>query len=135
MVLLFVGIVQIAQPGKMRRDVLSAWHLGLRLLAAIGGGILVYLDPFAGIMTITVLMAIVFAVRGLTQMSFAAKIRRLVGWHWLAVAGCVARLAAAVIGRRPKRTRNNRVLGRTEQSGDDAPIKCLEAKPKIGACR
>ena len=96
MVLLVVGIVQIAQSGKMLRDALFAWHLGLGLLAAIGG-VLVYLDPFPGIVTITVLMAIVFAVHGLTQMSFAAKIRRLAGWQWFAVAGSVALLVAALL--------------------------------------
>lgn len=96
LVLLFVGIVQIAQSGKMRRDALFAWHLGLGVLAAIGG-VLVYLDPFAGIVTITVLMAIVFALHGLTQISFAAKVRRLAGWHWFALAGCVDLLAAALL--------------------------------------
>lgn len=96
LVLLFVGIVQIAQSGKMRRDALFAWHLGLGVLAAIGG-VLVYLDPFAGIVTITALMAIVFAVHGLTQMFFAAKVRRLAGWYWFALAGCVALLAAALL--------------------------------------
>lgn len=41
-------------------------------------------------------------------------------------------MAASVTGRRPKCTRNNCVLGRTEQSGDDTPIKWPQAKPKIG---
>jgi uncharacterized membrane protein HdeD (DUF308 family) len=96
LVLMFVGIVQIAQSGKVRRETLFAWHLGLGLLAAVGG-VLVYLDPFAGIVTITVLMAIVFAAHGLTQIAFAVKVRSLKGWYWFLASGCIALLAAALL--------------------------------------
>jgi uncharacterized membrane protein HdeD (DUF308 family) len=96
LVLMLVGIVQITQSGKMRREALFAWHLGLGLVAAIGG-VLVILDPFPGIVTITVLMAIVFSLHGLTQIAFAAKVRSLQGWRWFLVAGCVALLAAGLL--------------------------------------
>src|SRR5215471_14069915 len=47
-VLIFVGLVQIVQAGKMQGEALFAWHLGLGSLAAIGG-VLICLDPFPGI--------------------------------------------------------------------------------------
>jgi uncharacterized membrane protein HdeD (DUF308 family) len=42
----------------------------------------VYLNPFADIVTITVLMATVFAAHSLMQMVFAVKVRSLKGWYW-----------------------------------------------------
>jgi uncharacterized membrane protein HdeD (DUF308 family) len=96
LVLLCVGIVQIVQSSKMRREALFAWHLTLGFLAAIGG-VLVYLDPFAGIVTVTVLIAIVFAIHGLTQIAFAVKLRPVTGWHWFLISGCLALLVAGLL--------------------------------------
>jgi len=96
LVLLLVGIVQIAQSGKMQHDASFAWHLALGFLAAIGG-VLVYLDPFPGVVTITILMAIVFAVHGLTQIVFAVRVRRFDGWGWFLGSGCVALIAAGLL--------------------------------------
>lgn len=96
LVLAFVGIVQIAQSGKMQGEALFAWHLTLGLLAALGG-VLLYLDPFPGIVTITALMAMVFALHGLTQIAFALKVRQLSGWHWFVVSGCIALIVAGLL--------------------------------------
>lgn len=96
LVLAFVGIVQIAQSGKMQGEALFAWHLTLGLLAAVGG-VLVYLDPFPGIVTITVLMAIVFAVHGVTQIAFGARVRQLDGWRWFLVSGFIALIVAGLL--------------------------------------
>lgn len=96
LVLLFVGIVQLAQSGKMLRATVFAWYLILGLLAAIGG-VFVYLDPFAGVVTTMVLMAVVFALHGLTQIIFAMKVRRMKGWHWFLISGCSALLVAGLL--------------------------------------
>ena len=96
LVLIFVGIVQIAQSGKMKGEAQFAWHLALGLVAAIGG-VFVYLDPFEGVVTLTILMAIVFAMHGLTQIAFALRVRRLRGWSWFLLSGCVALLVAALL--------------------------------------
>jgi uncharacterized membrane protein HdeD (DUF308 family) len=96
LVLAFVGIVQIVQSGKMQGEALFAWHLTFGLLAVIGG-VLVYLDPFPGVVTITVLMAIVFAIHGVTQIAFGAKVRQLNGWHWFLVSGFIALIVAGLL--------------------------------------
>jgi uncharacterized membrane protein HdeD (DUF308 family) len=96
MVLMFVGIVQIVQSGKMQSGAVFMWHLILGISAAVGG-VLVYLDPFPGVVTILILMAIVFAVHGLTQIIFAMRVRRLNGFHWFLISGCVALLAAGLL--------------------------------------
>jgi uncharacterized membrane protein HdeD (DUF308 family) len=86
LVLIFVGIVQIAQSGKMKGEAQFAWHLTLGLLAAVGG-VFVYLDPFESVVTLTILMAIVFALHGLTQIAFALRVRRLRGSSWFLISG------------------------------------------------
>jgi uncharacterized membrane protein HdeD (DUF308 family) len=55
------------------------------------------LDPFPGIVTITALMAMVFALHGLTQIAFARKVRQLKGWQWFALSGCVALIVAGLL--------------------------------------
>jgi uncharacterized membrane protein HdeD (DUF308 family) len=96
LVLAFVGIVQIAQSDKMRGEKLFAWHLTLGFLAAIGG-VLFYLDPFPGVVTITVLMATVFVMHGLTQILFAVRVRQITGWHWFLVSGFIALIVAGLL--------------------------------------
>ena len=96
LVLAVVGIVQIVQCGKMQGNFLFAWHLTLGLAAAIGG-VLVYIEPFPGILTKTVVMAIVFAVHGATQIAFAVRVRQIDGWHWFLVSGAVALIVAALL--------------------------------------
>ena len=91
-----VGIVQIAQAGKMHGDFLFAWHLTLGLVAALGG-VLVYIGPFPGIVTKTILLAIVFAIHGLTQVAFAVKVRQFDGWQWFLVSGTIALIVAALL--------------------------------------
>lgn len=96
LVLMFVGIVQLAQSGKMLGAPVFAWYLVLGLLAAIGG-VFVYLDPFANVVPVMVLMALVFALHGLTQIIFAAKVRQMKGWHWFLVSACIAFLVAGLL--------------------------------------
>jgi len=96
LVLAFVGIVQIVQSGKMQGETLFAWHLGFGLVAALGG-VLVYLDPFPGVVTKLALMAIVFAIHGVTQIAFGARVRQLDGWYWFLASGVVALVAAGLL--------------------------------------
>lgn len=91
-VLLLVGLAQIVQSGKM----LFAWCLGLGGVAAIGG-VLVYIEPFPGVVTKTMVMALVFALHGLTQIALGTKVRPVDGWGWFVLAGCVALLAGGAM--------------------------------------
>ncbi|MFO1157951.1 MAG: hypothetical protein U1E60_03855 [Reyranellaceae bacterium] len=66
-----------------------AWSLAVGGVATIGG-VLVYIEPFPGVVIKTLVMALVFVLHGLTQVAFAVKVRRLQGWHWFVLAGVVA---------------------------------------------
>ena len=95
-VLIISGVVQIVQAAKMLNWAGFMWHLLLGIVAAIGG-VLISLDPFPGIITITILVAIIFAVHGATQIAFAWKVRHQVGWHWFLVSGFVALVVSVLL--------------------------------------
>jgi uncharacterized membrane protein HdeD (DUF308 family) len=95
-VLVISGIVQIMQAAKMQNWIGFIWHMLLGILATVGGA-LIYMDPFAGVVTLTLLIAIIFAVHGLTQIAFAVRVRRQSGWHWFLVSGCIALVVSALL--------------------------------------
>jgi uncharacterized membrane protein HdeD (DUF308 family) len=88
-VLVISGLLQVMQSAKMLNRIGFIWHLMLGILAAVGGA-LIYMDPFAGVVALTLLIAVIFAVHGLTQIAFAIRVRSQSGWHWFLVSGCIA---------------------------------------------
>jgi uncharacterized membrane protein HdeD (DUF308 family) len=95
-VLMIVGIINTVQAFKTKEWPGFVWHLlgGVVLLI---GGILVYFNPFKGAVAITLLIAIVFVVLGISQIGCALRIRRLRGWIWLLVSGLVALAMSLVL--------------------------------------
>jgi len=71
------------------------WDLAIGLIQIVGG-LLIYFNPFAGAVTLTVLIAAVFAAQGVTQLMLAFKVRPHDGWGWLLTSGLLA-LAVAVM--------------------------------------
>src|SRR5688500_49906 len=80
-VLVISGLVQIVQAAKMLHWTGFIWHLLLGILATVGGA-LIYMDPFAGVVALTLLIAIISAVHGVTQVGFAVRVRGQAGWYW-----------------------------------------------------
>lgn len=95
-VLVISGVLQIMQSAKMVNWAGFIWHLLLGILSAVGGT-LIYLDPFAGVIVITILIAIVFAAHGVTQIGFALKVRHQPGWYWFLVSGCIAVVVSGLL--------------------------------------
>jgi uncharacterized membrane protein HdeD (DUF308 family) len=95
-VLAISGIVQIMQSAKMLNWMGFIWHMLLGILATVGGT-LIYMDPFAGVVAITLLIAIIFAVHGLTQIAFAVRVRRQSGWYWFLASGCIALVVSVLL--------------------------------------
>ncbi len=99
-VLAVSGIFQLAQSlrtGDWTGNTLAfLWHTLLGVLATVGG-ILIYLNPFAGVFALTVLIAIVFAVQGIGQVAFSVRMRDRPGWQWFAVSGAIALGTAALL--------------------------------------
>jgi uncharacterized membrane protein HdeD (DUF308 family) len=95
-VLVISGLVQIMQSAKMPNRLGFLWHMLLGVLATVGGA-LIYMDPFAGVVALTLLIAIIFALHGVTQIAFALRLRGQSGWHWFLVSGCIALIASGLL--------------------------------------
>ena len=95
-VLIISGVMQVIQACRMLDWAGFVWHLLLGVLSVIGGA-LIYLNPFAGVMAITMLIGTIFAVHGVTQIVFAARVRHEPGWHWFVVSGCIALVASLLL--------------------------------------
>lgn len=95
-VLVISGAVQVVQSAKMASWNGFIWQMLLGLVATVGGA-LIYMDPFAGVITLTVLISIIFAAHGVTQIFFGMKVRHQEGWFWFPASGCVALLASVLM--------------------------------------
>lgn len=95
-VLVISGLIQVMQSAKMLNWIGFIWHLMLGILATIGGA-LIYMDPFAGVVALTLVIAIIFAAHGLTQIAFAIRVRGQTGWHWFLASGCIALIVSGLL--------------------------------------
>ena len=99
-VLAVSGVLQLAQSlrsGERASNWLAfLWHTLLGVLATVGG-ILIYLNPFAGVFALTVLIAVVFAVQGVAQIGYSMRVRDRAGWQWFAISGAIALGTAALL--------------------------------------
>ncbi|NQT22709.1 MAG: HdeD family acid-resistance protein [Candidatus Omnitrophica bacterium] len=72
----------------------------LRLLIGIAYlaiGIMFLMHPMQGVLTLTLLLAILFAFQGITQVAVALRLRPLPNWGWMLVSGIAALILAAII--------------------------------------
>ena len=65
------------------------WHLATGIVQIVGG-VLIYLDPFAGAIAITLLIAATLLAQGVMQSVLAFRVRPHDGWGWLLLSGVVA---------------------------------------------
>lgn len=94
-VLLIAGIVQAAQAFRHRRT----GHLWLHVLNAVLWiviGVLLLLNPLAGALVLTLLMAAYFMVAGIFRI-IAASTARIQGWPWILLSGVVDVILAILI--------------------------------------
>jgi uncharacterized membrane protein HdeD (DUF308 family) len=92
-IFLVSGVVMIAHAfsaGEWRGFLLN---LLIGILYVIAGAYLAFL-PFAGILTLTILVAALFLADGLLETIMAFRIRPHAGWGWVLASG----LAAAAVG-------------------------------------
>ena len=95
-VLVLSGVFQVFQATKVTHWRGFLWHMLLGILAVVGGG-LIYMNPFAGVITLTLLIAIVFAVHGVSQLGFAMKVRGQPGWRGFLFSGLIAIVVSALL--------------------------------------
>lgn len=95
--LLAVGGVTHAVQAFWTRDWQGfLWNLALGIIQIVGGA-LIYMQPFAGAVAITMLVAVVLLVQGATQSALAFRVRPHDGWGWLLLSGLVAILVGVLL--------------------------------------
>ncbi|MBO9418284.1 HdeD family acid-resistance protein [Labrenzia sp. R4_2] len=93
---LFVGgLVQIYQAFKTQGTAAFIWNMITGVIAVIGG-IVIYVNPLAGTLALTLVIAAIFAAQGISQIVMAFKLKPHEGWVWVLIAGVVS-LAAGVM--------------------------------------
>jgi len=95
-ILLVAGITQVVHAFKSQQTK----GMALRLLgAALYGlvGILLLAFPLRGVLTLTLLLAVMFAIVGAFKIALALSLRPFPSWGWLMISGLVAVFLSAVI--------------------------------------
>ena len=94
--MLIIGaIFQIIHAFTVRSWPRSAWYgLGGLLYAIAGGSVVIY--PLGGAVSLTLIIATLFAADGLVRIVFATANRSVTGWGWILTAG-IASLSAGMV--------------------------------------
>ncbi len=87
--LLIGGIVQIIHAFSTQKWSEFFLDLLTGALYVFAGGWLAFF-PLAGIVTLTVFLALTFIIEGLLEAGMAFRLRPLEGWVWMLIAGIVA---------------------------------------------
>lgn len=95
-VLSLSGVVKIIKAFRVTGWPGFLWELTAGLVKVICG-VLIYLNPLKGAIAITVLIAIVFVLVGISQIGLALRVRPQQGWQWLVISGLIALLASAAL--------------------------------------
>ena len=92
----FAGAVKMIQSLQVKGWSGFFWQ-ELTGAVELVGGILIFFNPLKGALAITLVIALVFLLQGLLQVTLAIKVRGQVGWRWLLVSGLVALAASAAL--------------------------------------
>jgi uncharacterized membrane protein HdeD (DUF308 family) len=87
------GVAKIVQGLKVREWIGANMHILLGA-AEIVGGALIYLYPVKGALAVALLLAVMFLIEAVMQISLAIRSRPEPGWIWLLVAGLIALVAS-----------------------------------------
>ena len=94
--ILFAGIAQVIRA-FLSRNWKGFWgNIIVGLLYVIVGAWLAFY-PLAGIIALTVLIAILFIAEGIFQIGIAFQVRPVGGWIWVGVSGVVAIVVGGLI--------------------------------------
>ncbi|WP_127524206.1 DUF308 domain-containing protein [Mesorhizobium sp. Z1-4] len=91
-----LGVIQIIQAFRVTDWSGFLWALAFGVLTLVVGGVLL-LDPLAGMVSLTVLVAVLFLVTGVAKVMFSLSLRPVSGWAWVLVSGIVSLLLGVMI--------------------------------------
>lgn len=94
--LVIAGFTQLLDVFKCKRWEPAFWYGLISLLYIFGGGLIIY-DPFLASALITIMLASILMVIGLSRLMMAFSSKNIAGWGWLTFAGLIAILLGAMI--------------------------------------
>jgi uncharacterized membrane protein HdeD (DUF308 family) len=94
--LIVAGVVQVVQSFSVSSWGGLIWQIIVGLVMLVGG-YLVFANPLASLLTVTVLIAWVFLVQGVAQVVMSFRVRPDDGWVWILISGIVSVVVALMI--------------------------------------
>lgn len=95
-VIAIAGIAQIIHAWRMQSWGGFVWQLVIGIVLLVGG-ISIYLDPVSGVITLTLLAAAMFVVKGIFQIILGFRLRPHDGWGWIVASGVIALIVGILI--------------------------------------
>jgi uncharacterized membrane protein HdeD (DUF308 family) len=95
-VFLLQGVLQVMHAFRVRDWSGFIWSLGIGVLSLLVGTVLV-VDPLAGAIPLTLLVAVLFLATGVAKTMFALSLRPDSGWVWVLGSGLVSLLLGVMI--------------------------------------
>ena len=95
-IIALTGIAQIIQAWRMQSWGGFAWQLIIGVVLLVGG-VSIYLNPVSGLITLTLLAAVMFVVKGIFQLVLGFRLRPHDGWGWIVASGVIAVIVGVLI--------------------------------------
>jgi uncharacterized membrane protein HdeD (DUF308 family) len=96
-VMLAAGGLQVVQVFRCEGWRARSWA-GLSALLYLAGGVLLLLNPLAGLVALTLVIAAIFLVDGFTRLVMGVRMRPERGWGWITAGGALsAALGVAIM--------------------------------------
>jgi uncharacterized membrane protein HdeD (DUF308 family) len=95
-IIVLAGAIQVSRAIFLRDMPGFYLWLGLGILQVVVGYLLIA-DPIAGVLSLTMMMAIFFAFEGTTKMYWAYKLRPIPNWNYAFFSGVTALVFATII--------------------------------------
>jgi uncharacterized membrane protein HdeD (DUF308 family) len=95
-VIALTGIGQIIHAWRMQSWGGFVWQLVIGIVLLVGG-VSIYLDPVSGVLSLTLLAAVMFIVKGVFQIILGVRLRPHDGWGWIVASGVIALVVGVLI--------------------------------------
>lgn len=92
----FLGALQVIQSFQIKGWGGFIWALLFGLLTLAVGLSLIF-DPLAGMISLTILVAVLFLVTGIVKIMLSFSLRPLTGWGWVLLSGIVSLVLGIMI--------------------------------------
>lgn len=93
--LIIAGVSHLIEVFKYKHWKGALWESLIAVLYIVGGGVVIY-DPVLASSMITMILAAIFIVMGVTRLMMVVMLRGMDGWGWLLLSG-IAALALGIM--------------------------------------